>query len=222
MTESEPSLSRRDFALCAGGLLGLLGAGGADVALHYGAHHPAALAAAAARVELIPDRIGNWAAILNPPDGQINPATGIAGRIDRTYRNSISGYEVSLTVLCGTSSLISNHSPDACIQDPGYEPSSGPSVVAFRDRDDDQFTLNRASFRIPGSPISDVIRVFWGWSDNGVWTAPANPRLAFRRLPCLYKLYVTDRAPAQTEDIPQSESFLEDALPEIRRRLLQQ
>ncbi|MCA9008539.1 MAG: exosortase-associated EpsI family protein [Planctomycetaceae bacterium] len=219
MTESEPSLSRRDFALCTGGLLGLLGAGGADVALSYRAHDPAALAAAAARVEFIPDQIGNWTANSTPPDGRMIPAPGIAGRIDRTYRNSVSGYEVSLTVLCGTSSLISNHPPDACIDDAGYELSSGPTVVAFNDGGDDQFTLNRALFRISGSSLSDAIRVFWGWSDNGVWTVPANPRLAFRGLPFLYKLYVTDRTPSHTDDIPQSESFLEDALPEIRRRL---
>jgi hypothetical protein len=216
MSETKSSLSRRDFGLCASGFLALLGASGADAVLNRNLHDPAAEQAAAARLELIPERIGKWVSTLESIDEHEKRMAEIVGSVRRTYRNSETGYVVSMTILCGASGPMSVHPPTACFEGVGYELSSGPSVIAFVDNDESQSTLNRASFRLPGSPLSEVVRVFWGWSDDGNWTAPANPRLAFRGQPYLYKLYVVDRLLPQTDDALQSEAFLEEALPAIR------
>ena len=216
MSENESSLSRRDFGLCAGGLLALLGASGADAVLNRGLHDPAAVKAAVARLSSVPDRIGSWVSIPESIDDREKRTAGIAGRVRRTYRNSENGYVVSMTILCGASGPMSVHPPTACFDSVGYELSSGPLVVVFADHEGSQSTLNRASFRLPGSPLSEVVRVFWGWSDNGMWTTPANPRSAFRSQPFLYKLYVVDRALLQSDHPLQTENFLEDALPAIR------
>ncbi len=221
MSETSNSLSRRDFALCASGFLALLGASGADAVLNRGLHDPAAVKAAATRLNSIPEQIGAWTSSPEEIDERERRMAEIVGSVRRTYRNSENGYVVSLTILCGASGPMSVHPPTACFEGVGYELSSGPSVVTFADVDDTQSSLNRATFRLPGSQMSDVVRVFWGWSDDGKWTAPANPRLAFRGQPYLFKLYVVDRSLPRTDDVRQSEAFLEVALPEIRRELQQ-
>ena len=221
MAKKEITHSRRDFGLCASGFLVLLGASGADAVLNHGLHDPAAVKAAATVLNSIPAQIGTWTSALEVIDERERRMAEIVGSVRRTYRNSENGYVVSLTILCGASGPMSVHPPTACFEGVGYELSSGPSVVTFADADDTQSSLNCATFRLPGSQMTDVVRVFWGWSDDGKWTAPANPRLAFRGQPYLFKIYVIDRSLSQTDDVRQSEAFLEEALPEIRRRLQQ-
>ena len=221
MSKTETSLSRRDFALCASGFLALLGASGADAVLNHGLHDPAAVKAAATRLNSIPEQIGVWTSSLEAIDARERRIAEIVGSVRRTYRNSENGYVVSLTILCGAAGPMSVHPPTACFEGVGYELSSGPSVVTFADADDAPSSLNRAMFRLPGSQMTDVVRVFWGWSDDGRWTAPANPRLAFRGQPYLFKMYVVDRSLPQADDVRQSEAFLEEALPEIRKGLQQ-
>ena len=85
--------------------------------------------------------------------------------------------------------------------------------------EDADSALNRAAFRLPDATSSDIVRVFWGWSDNGIWKAPKNPRLVFRGQPYLFKLYVVDRSLQQADDVKQAETFLEQALPVIRKGL---
>lgn len=221
MSKTETSLSRRDFALCASGLLALVGASGADAVLNHGLHDPAAVKAAATRLNSIPEQIGDWTSSLEAIDARERRIAEIVGSVRRSYRNSENGYVVSLTILCGAAGPMSVHPPTACFEGVGYELSSGPSVVTFADADDAPSSLNRAMFRLPGSQMTDVVRVFWGWSDDGRWTAPANPRLAFRGQPYLFKMYVVDRSLPQADDVRQSEAFLEEALPEIRKGLQQ-
>ena len=221
MSKTETSLSRRDFAMCASGFLALVGASGADAVLNHGLHDPAAVKAAATRLNSIPEQIGDWTSSLEAIDERERRIAEIVGSVRRTYRNSENGYVVSLTILCGAAGPMSVHPPTACFEGVGYELSTGPSVVTFAAADDAPSSLNRAMFRLPGSQMTDVVRVFWGWSDDGRWTAPANPRLAFRGQPYLFKMYVVDRSLPQADDVRQSEAFLEEALPEIRKGLQQ-
>lgn len=233
---SETSLSRRDFALCAGGFFAMLAASGADAVLNRGLNDPDAVKTAAARLSLIPEQIGLWASSPEEIDEREKRLAGIGGSLRRTYRNAENGYVVSLTVLCGAAGPMSVHPPTACFEGVGYRLSSGPAVVIFKDADagseadagthgesegDLNSALNRASFRLPDSSSSEIVRVFWGWSDDGIWKAPENPRLAFRGQPFLFKLYVVDRSLHQADDVKQAETFLEQALPVIRRELRQ-
>ena len=68
MAKTEITLSRRDFALCASGFLVLLGASGADAVLNHGLHDPAAVKAAATRLNFIPAQIGTWTSSLEAID----------------------------------------------------------------------------------------------------------------------------------------------------------
>lgn len=219
MLESETTLSRRDFTLCASGFLTLLGVGGADAFLNRGLNDPLATKAAAARLNSIPDQIGPWMSTPELIDEREKRMAEIAGSVRRTYHNPENGYTVSLTLLCGAAGPMSVHPPTACFEGVGYERSSGPSVVILTDSEGNQVPFNRAGFRLTHSSMSDIVRVFWGWSTDGNWTAPANPRIAFRGQPYLFKLYAVDRSLSRTDDLPQSEAFLAEALPVIRKEL---
>ncbi len=200
----------------------MLGASGTDAVLNRGLHDPAAVKAAAARLSFIPEQIGNWTSTTESIDEHEKRVAEIVGSIRRTYRNAENGYMVSLTVLCGAAGPMSVHPPTACFEGVGYECSSAPRVTTILDSENEQSSFNRATFRLANSSMSDVVRVFWGWGTDGSWTAPANPRIVFRGQPFLFKMYAVDRSLLKTDDLQQSEAFLNEALPVIRKGLRQQ
>ena len=219
MTSTDHSLTRRDFILCAGGLAVLLAAAGADAVLNGGMHDPQKLSEAAARLNRLPATIGSWTSTAGEIDEREQRLAEIAGSVRRQYRHSETGHAVTLTVLCGAAGPMSVHPPTACFEGVGYALVAGPTVIGVDDNAGNCVTLNKASFRLQDSSLSEVVRVFWGWSSDGQWVAPDNPRLTFRGEPVLYKLYVVDRAYETTNDLTQSETFLAEALPVLRKVL---
>ncbi len=215
------SLNRRDFGLCLGGLA-LLGATAcADAILNRGLSDPHALSAAAVRLQQLPETIGLWTSTAQEIDERELRLGEIAGYVRRQYRHAETGRTVVLTILCGAAGPLSVHPPTACFEGVGYSLISGPSVSGIIDDTAKTVTFNKASFRLQGSAVSEVVRVFWGWSTAGEWDAPANPRLSFRGSPVLFKLYTVDRAWETADDFAQSETFLKEALPVIRTTLSQ-
>ena len=143
----------------------------------------------------------------------------ISGYFRREFRHAETGRAVVLTILCGGAGPMSVHPPTACFEGVGYSLVSGPAVIGITDNDDITISLNKAAFRLQEEMTSDMTRVFWGWSADGTWDAPANPRIAYRGQPVLFKLYTVDRAWDSGDGLAQSETFLTDALPVIRRAL---
>ena len=219
MTSTVHSLTRCDFTLCAGGLAVLLAAAGADAVLNGGMHDPQKLSEAVARLDRLPATIGSWTSTAGEIDEREQRLAEIAGSVRRRYRHSETGHAVTLTVLCGAAGPMSVHPPTACFGGVGYALVAGPTVTSVDDNAGNGVTLNKASFRLQDSSLSEVVRLFWGWSTHGQWDAPSNPRLTFRGEPVLYKLYVVDRAFETTNDLTQSEIFLAEALPVLRKAL---
>ena len=213
------SFARRDLALCAGGLVILLVAAGADAFLNGGINDPQDFIEAAASLDRLPATIGSWTSTTGKIDERERRLADIACSVRRKYRHSETGQIVTLTILCGAAGPMSVHPPTACFEGVGYALVAGPTVTGIEDDTGHGVTLNKASFRLQDSSLSEVVRVFWGWSTDGQWDAPANPRLTYRGEPVLFKLYVVDRAYETTNDLPQSETFLAEALPAIRKVL---
>ncbi len=212
-------LNRRDLGLCISGLTMLLVAAVASAVLNEGLSDPAALSAAALRLQQIPGQIGAWTSAAEKIDDRELRLAEISAFIRREYRHAETGRAVSLTILCGPAGPMSVHPPTACFEGVGYSLISGPTVVGITDDTEQTISLKKASFRLQDSSLSEVVRVFWGWSIDGEWDAPGSPRMSYRGQPWLYKLYVVDRAYEATEDLAQSEAFLREALPEIRKAL---
>lgn len=219
MSTPEITFSRRDFGLCVGGFAMLLAAAGAEAVLNRGLSDPVALSAAARMLERIPMSIGDWTSTAGVIDDREQRLAEIAGFIRREYRHSETGRVVTLTILCGAAGPMSVHPPTACFEGVGYSLISGPTVVGITDDSRQTISLNKASFRLQDSSLSEVVRVFWGWSIDGDWDAPDSPRVSYRGQPWLYKLYVVDRGYETADDLAQSETFLQEALPEIRTAL---
>lgn len=210
---------RRDLLLLSSGLALLLAGAAADLRLQNQTADPATLQSAAARLDQLPQVIGLWTSTPGQIDERERRVAEIVGAVRRDYRHSQTGYTVTLTILSGASGPMSVHPPTACFEGVGYTLSSSPRAVTITDRSGNTVTLNRASFLQSDASFAETVRVFWGWSTDGQWDAPANPRLAWRGEPSLYKLYVVDRSFSGDHELPQAEAFLEDALPVIRQQL---
>ncbi len=212
-------LHRRDFLLCAGGAGLLLASSGLDSFLNRELNDPTAIAAAIPKLSRLPSTIGSWTSTeLQIDDREIRHG-GIAGSLRRVYRHAENGKTATLTLLCGAAGPISVHPPTACFEGVGYSLASGPTLTEIKDVEGVPVSLNRATFRPQEAGVAEVVRVFWGWSTDGNWDAPSNPRVAYHGEPVLFKLYVVDRGFETADDLAQSESLLKDALPLIRLAL---
>jgi Protein of unknown function (DUF3485) len=219
MRSSEIPLSRRDLGLCVGGIAVLLAAAGADGVLHQGLSDPKSLSEATRRLDRIPASIGAWTSTARTIDDRELRLAEIDGFVRRDYRHSETGQTVSLTILCGAAGPMSVHPPTACFEGVGYSLVSGPTVAGITDDSGHTVSLKKASFRLEESAVSEVIRVFWGWSTDGEWDAPSSARMSYRGQPWLYKLYAVDRAYETGDNPAQSEAFFREALPAIRTAL---
>ena len=224
------SIRRRDVLWMASGLAAVCLGGVADSAFNgTDAGDVESLSAAVSRLENIPATIGRWESTDSELSERELTVAGIEGYVRREYRNPQTGFSVHLTVLCGPAGPMSVHPPTACFQGVGYTLVSGPTPTSVRlpsaDTDTEaSFEFNKSSFRQGDASVPEIVRVFWGWGQDGQWAAPANPRFTFRGQPYLYKIYVVDRwleDPSQ-KSLPQIDAFLRDALPEISRSLQQQ
>jgi Protein of unknown function (DUF3485) len=211
-------LSRRDLALGLAGFCLLLSAAAGGELLERGLNDPVALQAACDRLQRIPAEFGSWVSVDRPITEREQRMAQIAGYVRREYRHQESGYVVTMTLLCGPAGPMSVHPPTTCFSGMGYSLASGPHPTQFQ-AGDAPLMLNKASFRAPTGVAAEVARVFWGWSTEGVWQSPQNPRLQFRGLPVLYKLYVVDYGIGGPTELAQAETFLQEALPVIREAL---
>ena len=190
---------------------------------------------AALALNEIPVEIGNWTSedvALSDADQKIG---GIAGYVQRIYRDRTTGTQVSLLLVAGESGPIAVHPPTACFSGRGYNVVRQPGLLAIEKSGSESPTsavtgleasrnhvFNQADFA--NNAIDDVslIRVCWAWSTNGHWEAPANPRLQFASEPYLYKLYVSERWIPNgdvQQDAGAAQQFLMKALPIVCERL---
>lgn len=216
-------MNQKEKILIGLGLAVICGGGFADSSINgFGAEDAAALQAAVDRLHGIPSTVGNWVSTDSQLTEREQEAAGISGYVRRTYRNERTGYTVQLTVLCGPSGPIAVHPPTACFEGIGYRSVAGPTVTEFSaGPGQPEFRFNRSTFRQPDASVPEDVRVFWGWSADGTWAAPENPRFAFRGRAFLYKLYVTDRSlhePDRTSR-PQCEAFIREVLPKVSAAL---
>jgi len=180
------------------------------------------LSLAANRLDAFPATFGAWSSTPGTISEQEQQVACIDRYIRRDYHNADSGYQVGMTLLCGPAGPMAVHPPTACFEGVGYALKSGPVVAAFASENNsrpDEFNMSKFEHR--SSSLPHTVRAFWGWGQGQHWTAPSQPRMAFRGQSWLYKLYVTDRTIVRSGSttIPQAESFLKEALAVLRTTL---
>jgi uncharacterized protein DUF3485 len=183
---------------------------------------PAALQAAADRLQGFPMALGEWSGQAVELSERELAVGQIKGYAYRRYVHPPTGKVIAVLLVCGRPGPISAHTPDVCFAGSGYgmiaEPvrlatSAGPADPAGE--------LWTANFCKEDGPLPDPLFVAWGWNVTGGWEAPANPRLRFARYPMLFKLYVVQHLASLSEpDAKETyQEFMSLLLPELQRRL---
>ena len=177
---------------------------------------------AAARLEELPVQFGKWR-MRSPRElsdaemEQLQPT----GYVFREYVNDDTGEALSPILLVGPVGQISVHTPEVCMAGQDYKQQGARQQVPISASPGEADTFWAATFR-----TNDVggryIRVYWGWSTGGPWSAPDNPRFGFAGQPYLYKIQLVTalgREPSrQKEDACQR--FLQDFVHEARQYLI--
>ena len=155
--------------------------------------------AAAEKLQGIPDRIGDWQ-LQSSGDIEENTAKLLqcAGYIFREYRNEQTGESVRVAVLLGPSGPISVHMPEICYSGAGYSVASKTERVAVstgQGSDEEFWAVN-----LRNNDLNAVaLRVYYGWSTGGPWSAPDDARLKFVGSPYLYKIQLASDVPPGTD-----------------------
>jgi hypothetical protein len=182
---------------------------------------PGAVAAAVARLDRIPEVLGDWRGRpARALQRRVLEEAEIAGYVSRLYEHRRSGAALSLLVVCGRPGPISVHTPDICYSGAGFEPVEPPAKQAIGPGPAE---FQMAVFGKPAAAVPTYLRIFWSWKASGSqqWRAPDNPRLAFAPADALYKLYVVRELASATEPIAADPGleFLQALLPELERAL---
>jgi hypothetical protein len=71
------------------------------------------------------------------------------------------------------------------------------------------------------SGTTDRLRIFWSYTDDGVWRGPRSPKPVFGRKDALYKVYFISKAALRQESVEDSPSldFARDFFPAVNNIL---
>src|SRR5262245_51561300 len=149
------------------------------------------VSAFAARIAQVPRDFGDWHGTDLELSADEIRAARIEGYCYRRYVNPRNRHQVTMLLVCGRVGPIAVHTPDVCFEGAGYKAKTQqmPLTITYGAAEDEaRFRTMRFTKAETDSPTQ--LRVFWGWSVGGAWTAPGNPRLSFAGRRALYKLYV--------------------------------
>jgi hypothetical protein len=146
--------------------------------------------AAVARLDGLPERVGDWQASSFEMDPRALQQAGAEGHWLRRFTHARTGTAITIILLCGRTGQMAAHRPEHCYRGAGYETSAPAAKCAVplgpAEPPADFWT---ARFRKDDATGPVQLRIFWSWLADDSWRAPDSPRLAFAGVPVLYKLY---------------------------------
>jgi hypothetical protein len=179
------------------------------------------LEAACAKLERVPQKVGNWQGEPFQIDEAKLPEETVGRNITIRYVHSVTGEAVDILLACGRPSTMVLHMPMDCYPAHGwtvYRPEARLSIAPKGSSKAQEFWM--ATFKqAPPTPIT--LRVLWAWKANQGWEVPRNPRRQFHTAPFLYKIYAIRDLPDPDEPAEgdRSEELLRELLPELDRIL---
>ncbi|MFO0930446.1 MAG: exosortase-associated EpsI family protein [Gemmataceae bacterium] len=178
--------------------------------------------AAAALLTDIPQVIGDW----EGEDMEVKPGqagAGVAGCLQRTYRNRRLGTSVVVFLVNGRPGPVSIHTPEACYGASGFVVGKKDAVRLDKPEEAAKFWTSDA-VRTQVAEVSRQ-RLYWAWNGGDGWKAAADARAEFPRGRCrvLHKLYVlralTGSGPQQRDKDEPCVVFLNTLLPVLEQTL---
>ena len=133
------------------------------------------------------------------PDPGRRGRVGVRRLCSRQYENRKTGEIVTVAVLLGPAGPISVHTPDVCYSSQDYTVLGAPEQTRFGGGEGSQDELWSTSLRST-SLTAGNLRVYYGWSTGGPWSAPGDARFAFAGQPYLYKIQVAGPLPSPIDE----------------------
>ena len=176
---------------------------------------PSEMLVAAKRLEGFPQQFGSWE--LRESKSLSDTAVTMlqcAGYVHHIYVNRETGETVNLAILVGPTGPIAAHTPDICYSSREYEiqqPRQHAKVRPAEAPDEEFWALTLRAKGIHG----ELLRVYYAWRNDGVWTAPNRARFALAGQPYLYKIQLACPLPSNADqaDTDPGRGFLEAFLP---------
>lgn len=170
------------------------------------------------RLAEFPDQVGPWT-LVNREElpAETRAMLNCSASLLRSYVNQDTGETVTVTVLQGPSGPISVHTPEICYSSRAYRVSEPRSVVKLAVDGERTSELWALTFRSKDVDES-LLRVYYGWTTDGVWHAPASARWSFGGQPFLYKIQLAS-LPRELSAHDPCASFLRDFIPALRRQV---
>jgi hypothetical protein len=137
------------------------------------------------RLARIPAELGDWQG--EDVESDTRGASPVLGRLERRYRNVHTNKIVSVSLVCGKPGPISIHTPDVCYGSSGFAVGENKKLAPRPGAGAEFWTADALKKK---STDQTRLRIFWAWNGGEGWQAADNPRLAYVRVPVLYKLYL--------------------------------
>jgi hypothetical protein len=151
------------------------------------------LAAAAARLPELPEKVGPWV-LVSDQELPANAARILQcyGSVVREYWNPATGDRVNVALLFGPRGPIAVHTPEICYSSAGTT-LLGDRVAQSLDIDGQSEKFWSVQFAHDGDP-KPSLEVWYAWSDGGPWQAADQPR--FWLTDRLYKIQLAGKPSA--------------------------
>ena len=185
---------------------------------------PIDMAAIAEQLKSTPEEFGPWRMLSSDVMNKtVLETLQCQGYFVREYVNRETGRSVNVALIVGPAGPISVHTPEVCYSSQDFEIQEERQQAAIGDGQDANDAFWAVTFRSNDALRgAEILRVYYGWSAGGPWSATKEPRLAFAGQPYLYKLQLAARLPAQAdlakEDV--CRDFLKEFVPVLRRHLV--
>jgi hypothetical protein len=174
-------------------------------------------------LDRLPFAVGDWDG--TPVDSAEGLPAGEPGSVLlRRYVNRVNGAAVTLFLTAGRAGPIAaDHAPDSCYPGAGFacpDPVVKRPVAGTDGAPVGEFRVADFSKTERAAPMR--LRVFWGWTDAGLWQAPSDPRMAFVGKHRLYKMYVIRQLLREGESLDEDPAipFIQALAPELKKSLL--
>ena len=166
----------------------------------------------------MPLTFGDWRGELLPPEPDDESKTSV---INQRFTNGKSGKWVLTAVTSGRAGRVAIHDPEHCYLGSGYKVVDGIKTESLDSGKQPTTTFWTGHFEKKKPTGVESIRIYWGWSNDGNWQAPAYLHFAFSPTRTLHKLYLVHPVSGRdsTDDLGSYKEFMMQYVTELSRRL---
>lgn len=170
--------------------------------------------AAAEHIQSLPTNLGQWqlAEEIKMPAAIVDTLQ-CAGYVNRRYVDRETGDMVSVAIIVGPAGPVSVHTPEICYSSQAYSIEEPRAAAELVDLAGKKHTFWFSTFRSTDA-IAENLRVYYGWTADGVWQATESPRFEFAGKRMLFKMQIAAQvSPVKADDDRETcQAFLEALL----------